>query len=57
LNETDFEEDVFGADLDIAGSELDDKLENSGSEDEENNHFSTGGDNYSNLDENAGHKI
>jgi hypothetical protein len=57
LNQKDFEEDVSGADLDIPGSELDDELENSGSEDEENNHYSIGGDNHSNLDENAGDKI
>lgn len=57
LNEKDFEDDVSGADLDIPGSELDDELENSGSEDEENNHYSIGGDNHSNLDENAGDKI
>ena len=56
LNEKDFEEDVSGADLDIPGSELDDELENSGSEDEENNHYGIGGDNYSNLDENDGIK-
>ena len=52
LNEKDFDEDVSGADLDIPGSELDDELENSGSEDEENNHYGIGGDNHSNLDEN-----
>lgn len=57
LNEKDFENDVSGADLDIPGSELDDELENSGSEDEENNHYSIGGDNHSNLDENDGDKI
>ena len=56
LNEKDFEEDVSGADLDIPGSELDDELENSGSEDEENNHYGIGGDNHSNLDENDGKK-
>ena len=54
LNEKDFEQDVSGADLDIPGSELDDELENSGSEDEENNHYGIGGDNHSNLDENDG---
>jgi hypothetical protein len=31
-------------------------LENSGSEDEENNHYGIGGDNHSNLDENDGKK-
>ena len=52
LNEKDFEEDVSGADLDIPGSELDDEFENSGSEDEENNHYGIGGDNHNNLEEN-----
>lgn len=56
LNEKDFEEDVSGADLDIPGSELDDDLEDIGSEDEENNHYGIGGDNHSNLDENDGKK-
>ena len=56
LNEKNFEEDVSGADLDIPGSELDDELENSGSEDEENNHYGIGGDNHSNLDENDGQR-
>lgn len=54
LNQKDFDEDVSGEDLDIPGSELDDELENSGNEDEENNHYSIGGDNHSNLEENTG---
>jgi hypothetical protein len=45
LNEKDFVEDVSGGDLDIPGSELDDDMENIGSEDEENNYYSLGGDN------------
>lgn len=57
LNEKDFEEDVSGADLDIPGSELDNDLEDIGSEDEENNHYGIGGDNHSNLDENDGEKM
>jgi hypothetical protein len=40
-----------GADLDVPGSELDDQQENVGSEDEENNYYSIGGDNHNNLDE------
>jgi hypothetical protein len=52
LNEKDFEEDVSGSDLDIPGSELDDKQELIGSEDEENNHYSIGGDNHNDLEEN-----
>jgi hypothetical protein len=40
-----------GADLDVPGSELDNQQENVGSEDEENNYYSIGGDNHNNLDE------
>jgi len=50
-NQKDFREDVSGSDLDIPGSELDDNQENIGSEDEENNLYSLGGDNHENLDE------
>lgn len=50
-NEKNFNQDKSGADLDIPGSELDDALENIGSEDEENNGYSIGGDNHNNLDE------
>jgi hypothetical protein len=38
--------------LDIPGSELDDTQEEIGSEDEENNYYSLGGDNHDNLEEN-----
>jgi len=38
-------------DLDIPGSELDDQQENIGSEDEENNYYSIGGDDHIDLDE------
>ena len=41
-----------GNDLDVPGSELDDKMEDIGSEDEENNFYSIGGDAHENLDEN-----
>ncbi len=44
LNEKNFKQDVSGGDLDIPGSELDDQMENLGSEDEENNLYSLGGD-------------
>jgi hypothetical protein len=54
LNEKYFEEDMTGVDLDIPGSELDDKQEEVGSEDEENNYYSIGGDNHNNLDEDNG---
>lgn len=51
-NEKNFNQDQSGNDLDIPGAELDDDQENIGSEDEENNGYSIGGDNHSNLDEN-----
>jgi hypothetical protein len=53
-NEKDFNDDLSGSDLDIPGSELDDELESIGSEDEENNYYSLGGDNHNNLDEDIG---
>ncbi|GAA4041803.1 hypothetical protein [Flavobacterium chungnamense] len=52
FNSKDFDEDQTGEDLDIPGSELDDHLENIGSEDEENNYYSIGGDNHNDLEEN-----
>jgi hypothetical protein len=53
-NEKDFSDDVSGADLDVPGSELDDEQEKIGSEDEENNYYSTGGDGHNDLDEDKG---
>lgn len=50
----DFQNDKSGADLDVPGSELDDKQENLGSEDEENNYYSLGGDNHNDLEEDKG---
>ena len=50
-NEKDFDEDLTGGDLDVPGSELDDDLEAIGSEDEENNYYSLGGDDHHDLDE------
>jgi len=50
-NEKDFDDDVSGSDLDIPGSEMDDEQENTGSEDEENNYYSLGGDDHNDLDE------
>ena len=50
-NEKEFDEDVSGDDLDVPGSELDNNHEKTGDEDEENNYYSLGGDNHSNLDE------
>ena len=50
-NVKDFNEDKSGNDLDIPGSELDDQQEEIGSEDEENNGYSIGGDNHNELEE------
>lgn len=47
-SENDFNQDHSGADLDVPGSELDDKQEEIGSEDEENNNYSIGGDGHNN---------
>ncbi|MFZ4547028.1 MAG: hypothetical protein ACOYN4_06325 [Bacteroidales bacterium] len=47
-----FNENVSGSDLDVPGAELDDDLEKVGSEDEENNYYSLGGDDHADLDEN-----
>ena len=54
-NEKNFNEDHSGDDLDVPGSELDDEQEKIGSEDEENNYYSTGGDAHNNLYENNGY--
>lgn len=54
MNEKSFLQDVSGSDLDIPGSELDDAQENIGSEDEENNYYSLGGDDQNKLEENQG---
>ena len=43
--------DFSGSDLDVPGSELDDEREQIGSEDEENNLYSLGGDNHEDLEE------
>ena len=51
-NELDFQDLVTGEDLDVPGSEMDDANEMIGSEDEENNYYSLGGDNHLDLDEN-----
>lgn len=40
-----------GKELDVPGAELDDQQEKIGSEDEENNYYSIGGDNHTDLDE------
>ena len=41
-------------DLDVPGAELDDAQEAIGSEDEENNYYSLGGDDHEDLDEDKG---
>lgn len=51
-NEKNFRDDQSGDDLDVPGSELDDEEESVGSEDEENNYYSIGGDNHNDLEEN-----
>jgi hypothetical protein len=38
-------------DLDVPGSDLDDEQEDIGSEDEENNFYSIGGDDHNDLEE------
>lgn len=45
------EDGIFENDLDVPGSELDDQLEKIGSEDEENNYYSIGGDRHDDLEE------
>lgn len=49
-DEKGFEDMKTGADLDVPGSELDDQQENVGSEDEEINYYSLGGDNHNDLE-------
>lgn len=51
MNIKDFEDDKSGSDLDVPGSELDDQQESVGSEDEENNYYSLGGDGHNDLEE------
>jgi hypothetical protein len=53
-SEMDLDSEFLGDDLDIPGAELDDNIENVGSEDEENNYYSLGGDNHENLEEDQG---
>jgi hypothetical protein len=51
FNRNDFNDDLSGSDLDIPGAELDDNQGNMGSEDEENNYYSLGGDDHNGLEE------
>ena len=48
------DDDFSEEDLDVPGSELDDAEEAIGSEDEENNYYSLGGDAHNDLDEDKG---
>lgn len=48
------DDDLAIDELDVPGAELDDDLEAIGSEDEENNYYSLGGDNHLDLEENLG---
>jgi len=52
-NVKDFRDDFSGDDLDVPGAEMDDIQESIGSEDEENNYYSIGGDNHDKLEESA----
>jgi hypothetical protein len=54
LNEKDFNDNVSGGDLDVPGSELDDQQKSVGSEDEENDYYSLGGDDHNDLEEDKG---
>ena len=45
---------ILGSDLDVPGSSQDDDMENIGSEDEENNYYSLGGDAHNDLEESKG---
>lgn len=56
-NEKSFLEDVSGNDLDIPGAELDDEQEKTGSEDEENNSYSLGGERHKSLEEDNDNNI
>ncbi len=53
-SENDLIDELPEYELDIPGSELDDDMENIGSEDEENNYYSLGGDEHSDLEETKG---
>lgn len=50
-NVTEFCDEFPDLYLDVPGSELDDDMENIGSEDEENNYYSLGGDEHIDLEE------
>lgn len=51
IEELNFRKKHESGELDVPGSEEDDKSEEIGAEDEENNYYSLGGDNHENLEE------
>jgi hypothetical protein len=53
-NEKSFNDNKSGSDLDVPGSEMDEMQENFGSEDEENNYYSLGGDDHDDLEDDKG---
>jgi hypothetical protein len=57
LRRNELDDEQSEEDLDIPGSELDDNQEDIGSEDEENNYYSLGGDDNSDLEEDQGDNI
>ncbi|PLK44559.1 hypothetical protein [Emticicia sp. TH156] len=54
-NEADGTTKATGEGLDVPGAELDDADEAIGKEDEENNYYSLGGDNHTDLEESQSH--
>lgn len=50
-HDKEFERDAVQSKLDVPGSDVDDKDEKIGEEDEENNYYSLGGDGHNDLDE------
>lgn len=54
IRKNDLDDVQSDTDLDIPGSELDDHQEDIGSEDEENNYYSLGGDDHLDLEEDQG---
>lgn len=53
-NEKGLTDNTSGNNLDIPGAELDDEQEDIGSEDEENNYYSLGGEDHDDLEEDKG---
>ena len=54
LRRKELDDEFNEEDLDVPGSELDDAQEAIGSEDEENNYYSLGGDDHNDLEEDSG---